>query len=78
MITDEQYYKLFNDSIKVCRENNSLRREIKHLTEAFVSALYAHNGSLVARKPHNIDAYELVQGENSSGETVFFLHRKTE
>ena len=77
MIDEKKYYDLFNKGIDYMRECARLKRENKELTNAIISLLYAHGKSLRAIEPHDIESFEVVRGENSSGERVYFLHRKS-
>ena len=77
MIDEKKYYDLFNKGVDYMRECTRLKRENKELTNAIISLLYAHGKSLRATEPHDIESFEVVRGENSSGERVYFLHRKS-
>lgn len=77
MIDEKKYYDCFNKGVEYMRECSRLKRENKELTNAIISLLYAHGKSLRAIEPHDIEAFEVVKGENSAGERVYFLHRKS-
>ena len=77
MIDEKKYYDLFNKGTEYLRECARLKRENKELTNAIISLLYAHGKSLRAIEPHDIESFEVVKGENSAGERVYFLHRKS-